>query len=96
MKRKPAPGETKSARIGIIGLGIMGGTMARALLAAGHQVFGYDINAASLRALRRAGGTPMPGVAEVASEADALITSLPSTQALHHVVAGLQEAKPRG
>ncbi len=87
--------ETKSTRIGIIGLGIMGGTMARALLAAGHQVLGYDINAASMRALRRAGGTPMPGCAELASEADALITSLPSAQALHDVVAALEHVKPR-
>ena len=87
--------ETKSTRIGIIGLGIMGGTMARALLAAGHQVIGYDINAASMRALRRAGGTPMPGCAELASEADALITSLPSAQALHDVVAALEHVKPR-
>ncbi len=89
---KPA---RKSLRIGIIGLGIMGGTMARALLAAGHQVLGYDINAASMRALRRAGGTPMPGCAELAGEADALITSLPSAQALHDVVAALEHVKPR-
>jgi len=71
MKGKPSISEPKSARIGIIGLGIMGGimsgTMARALLAAGHQVPGYDIDDASLRALRRAGGKPMPGYAEVAS-----------------------------
>ena len=73
--------KTTPARVGIIGLGIMGGTMARALLAAGHDVLGYDINTASMRALRRAGGTPMPGCAEVASGADALITSLPSAQA---------------
>lgn len=86
--------ETAPARIGIIGLGIMGGTMARALLAAGHEVLGYDINAASMCALRRAGGTPMPGCAEVASGADALITSLPSAQALHDVVAALADAKP--
>ncbi len=86
--------ETTPARIGIIGLGIMGGTMARALLAAGHEVPGYDINAASLRALRRAGGAPMPGCAEVASGADALITSLPSAQALHNVVAALASVKP--
>jgi len=71
MKGKPSISEPKSARIGIIGLGIMGGimggTMTRALLAAGHQVPGYDIDDASLRALRRAGGKPMPGYAEVAS-----------------------------
>ena len=95
MNRKPSLSKSHSLRIGIIGLGIMGGTMARSLLAAGYQVFGYDINAAGMRALRRAGGTPMPSVAEVASEADALITSLPSTKALHEVVAELREAKPR-
>ena len=95
MKEKPSISEPNSARIGIIGLGIMGGTMARALLAAGHQVLGYDINDASLRALRRAGGKPMPGYAELAGQADALITSLPSAQALHDVVAGLKDVKPR-
>ncbi|MDP3701135.1 MAG: NAD(P)-dependent oxidoreductase [Hylemonella sp.] len=87
--------ESPSVRIGIIGLGIMGGTMARALLAAGYQVFGYDVDPARMRALRRAGGTPMPGYAELASQADALITSLPSAQALHDVVAALQGVKPR-
>ena len=86
---------SKSVRIGIIGLGIMGGTMARVLLAAGHRVFGYDVDMARLRALRRAGGTPMPGYAEPVSQADALITSLPSAQALHEVVAGLLDTKPR-
>ena len=85
----------KRVRIGIIGLGIMGGTMARALRAAGHPVFGYDVDVARLRALRRAGGTPLPGVAEVASASDALITSLPSAQALHDVVAALADVKPR-
>ena len=95
MKRKPSAGKTQPQRIGIIGLGIMGGTMARALLAAGHQVFGYDINQAGLRALGRAGGTPMRGYAEVANAADALITSLPSAQALHDVAAGLAGVKPQ-
>ena len=93
---KSAPKPVRQpARIGIIGLGIMGGTMARALLAAGHEVLGHDIHAASMRALRRAGGTPMRGCAEVASGADALITSLPSARALHDVVAALESTKPR-
>ncbi len=95
MKRNPSPIKTHPVRIGIIGLGIMGGTMARSLLAAGHQVCGYDIQSAGLRALRRAGGTPMPGAAEVANAADALITSLPSAKALHNVVAELADVHPR-
>jgi L-threonate 2-dehydrogenase len=94
MKTAPSISKTKPARIGIIGLGIMGGTMARALLAAGHEVLGYDINDSSMRALRRAGGKPMQSCAELASHADALITSLPSTEALHDVVAELQGVKP--
>ena len=82
-------------RIGIIGLGIMGGTMARALLAAGHEVFGYDVDSARRRALRRAGGKPMSGCAEVAREADALVTSLPSAAALREVLSGLAGAERR-
>jgi len=94
MKRKSSLSNSSFPRIGIIGLGIMGGTMARSLLAAGYQVLGYDIHAAAMRALRRAGGTPMPSAAEVAREADALITSLPTTEALHDVVTALAGAKP--
>lgn len=94
MKTKPSTGKTNPARIGIIGLGIMGGTMARALLAAGHEVLGYDINGFSMRALRRAGGKPMSSCAALASGADALITSLPSAKALHDVVTELQSVKP--
>jgi L-threonate 2-dehydrogenase len=83
-----------SLRIGIIGLGIMGSAMARALLAAGHSVSGYDINTARMRALRRAGGTPLASCADLASETDALITSLPSAKALRDVVSDLAKAKP--
>ncbi len=87
--------ESKSLRIGIIGLGIMGSIMSRALLAAGHEVLGYDINPTRMRALRRAGGTSMPSVADLANQVDVLITSLPSSQALHDVVALLETVKPK-
>jgi L-threonate 2-dehydrogenase len=86
--------KSKSLQIGIIGLGIMGSTMARALLAAGHQVLGYDVNAAKMRALRQMGGTTMPSLAELTSSADVMIASLPSANALHDVVSELERAKP--
>lgn len=60
-----------------------------------YEVLGYDVDAARMRGLRRAGGTPVPGYAELARQADAIITSLPSAQALHDVVAALQDVKPR-
>lgn len=88
-------GASTRLRIGIIGLGIMGGTIARALLAAGHEVLGYDVDSARRRALRRAGGTPLVSCADVAREADALLTSLPSVGALRDVVSALAGVKPR-
>lgn len=84
-----------SCRIGILGLGIMGGAMARALLAAGHEVMGYDIDPRRRRALARAGGRARTTIAGVARSADALITALPSVRALHQVVARLAEARPQ-
>ena len=39
------------AKIGFIGLGNMGLPMARNLLAAGHAVTGFDLNAEALAAL---------------------------------------------
>jgi L-threonate 2-dehydrogenase len=85
---------TTPTRIGIIGLGIMGTAMAKALLAAGHEVLGFDVDPARMRALKRAGGIPQPSSAQLGSQSDTLITSLPSTQALHEVVASLQASKP--
>lgn len=72
----------------------MGSAMARALLAAGHEVFGCDIDKSRTRALRRAGGGVVAHVTELAERCDVLITSLPSAKALHAVVQQLQDAKP--
>ena len=79
-------------RVGIIGLGIMGSIIARALLQAGHEVVGYDPMPAARARLRRSGGRPLTSGTEVAKQADTLICSLPSTAALHAVVAELQQA----
>ena len=45
------------ARIGFVGLGNMGGPMARNLLKAGHQLAGYDLVPAVLEGFAAAGGT---------------------------------------
>lgn len=64
---------------GIIGLGIMGGTMARNLRVAGWRVFGYDPDPTRAAA---AGVEPLADAAEVARAAPILMTSLPSARAL--------------
>lgn len=85
-----APGEDA---VGVIGLGIMGGAMAEALLAAGHRVCGYDLAAAARQRLRRAGGEPLATSAAVACRADVVITSLASVAALEDVVDGIAQAR---
>lgn len=79
-------------RVGIIGLGIMGSIIAKALVQAGHEVVGYDPMPAARARLRRSGGRALASGTKVAQQADALICSLPCTAALHAVVADLQQA----
>ena len=65
--------------IGVIGLGIMGGAMAEALLAAGHKVAGYDVAPSANARLRKAGGRTLASAGAVAQNADIVITSLQRT-----------------
>ena len=78
------------ARIGVIGLGIMGGTMARALHRAGHPVSGHDPLAPPRQRCRRVGVLTPGSNAAVARQSDILLLSLPSVAALDAVVAELQ------
>ena len=66
------------ARIGFIGLGNMGGPMARNLLKAGHEVLGFDLSPAALQAFAAAGGTVVSGGVAAAQGADFLVTMLPA------------------
>ncbi len=75
--------------IGIVGLGIMGGAMARNLLAAGWRVFGYDPDAAVAAALAADGVAMQPDVAAVARAAPTIMTSLAAPAALHETAAAI-------
>jgi L-threonate 2-dehydrogenase len=81
-----------TSAIGVIGLGIMGGAMAEALIAAGHDVFGYDVDAKARQRLTRAGGQSLASSAAVAGKTEIVITSLPSVAALDAVVESLVSA----
>ena len=80
-KRKPS--------VGVIGLGIMGGAMAEALLSAGYEVLGYDPAPPAARRLERAGGRALGSSTAVAQRAGIVITSLPSSGALAAAVADI-------
>ncbi|GAC1480372.1 MAG: 2-hydroxy-3-oxopropionate reductase [Acetobacteraceae bacterium] len=76
----------------MIGLGIMGGAMARNLRQAGWQVFGYDPDPKATAALR-ADGIEMPGdVAGVARAAPTLMTSLPTPGSLQATARAIAES----
>jgi 3-hydroxyisobutyrate dehydrogenase len=66
------------ARIGFVGLGNMGGPMARNLLKAGHRVTGFDLMPEALAAVTAAGATAAGSAAQAASGADFVITMLPA------------------
>ena len=67
--------------VGIIGLGIMGGAMARNLAAAGWRVLGYDVATARCADLAAAGVEIRRDVASLAQAAPVLLFSLPSPAA---------------
>ncbi len=79
--------------IGIIGLGIMGGAMAQALLAGGYDVVGYDPALAARRRLKKAGGRPLASSIAVAASGDVLITSLATIAALDDAAGKIAAAR---
>jgi 3-hydroxyisobutyrate dehydrogenase len=86
------------ARIGFIGLGNMGLPMALNLLKAGHQVEGFDLNAAAVDKLTAAGGQAAASVKIAAARADVIVTMLPSGNEVRSTYLGplgvLETAQP--
>jgi 3-hydroxyisobutyrate dehydrogenase-like beta-hydroxyacid dehydrogenase len=80
-------------KVGVVGLGIMGGAFARNLAAGGWQVIGYDIDDARCKALAKAKVEIAKDVQGLAAAVPVLITSLPSPKALHATVGKLVAAK---
>ena len=75
---------------GFIGLGRMGGAMARRLLAAGHQVVVHDPSPAAAEALATQGATVAASARAVADAAPVVFLSLPNPQIVEDVVLGAQ------
>jgi 2-hydroxy-3-oxopropionate reductase len=76
------------ARIGFIGLGIMGSPMAANLVRAGHQVLGHDHHTENMARLEAAGGAAAGSVAEAVRGADVVATMLPDSPQVSEVVLG--------
>jgi 2-hydroxy-3-oxopropionate reductase len=77
-----------TARIGFIGLGIMGRPMALNLLAAGHQLAAYARRPEAIAPLTEAGAIACDSPAAVAREADIVFTMLADTPDVAEVILG--------
>ncbi len=82
-------------KVGIVGLGIMGGAFAQNLVAAGWRVHGHDIDPARRRAMARAGVALVPDAKALAAEVPVIITSLPEPAALDVTVEAIVAARAR-
>jgi 2-hydroxy-3-oxopropionate reductase len=74
--------------VGFIGLGVMGGPMARNLIKAGHIVAGFDTDKARLDRFVAAGGKPAVSAAEVGRASEIVVLSLPTGDVVRQVVTG--------
>jgi len=78
--------ENEIKNVGVVGLGIMGGSMANNLLQAGFKVVGFDIDKGAIEKFEQSGGTILQSPGAVASQAQIVITSLPSIKAFYEVM----------
>jgi 3-hydroxyisobutyrate dehydrogenase len=72
-------------RVGFVGLGNMGGRIARRIVEGGHPVLGYDLDAARAEA---AGASAAGTIAQVVDGSDVVLLSLPDSRAVEAVVLG--------
>jgi L-threonate 2-dehydrogenase len=83
--------------VGIVGLGIMGGAIARNLVERGWRVLGFDTDAGKRAELAAARVVIVDGVEQLSRDAPVIMTSLPTPAAVESVanaIAG-SDAKPR-
>jgi 3-hydroxyisobutyrate dehydrogenase len=76
------------ARISFLGVGNMGGRMARRLLGAGYVVTAYDPNPEALAAIVSAGARAVESPLETGREVDVVICSLPSPSIVEEAITG--------
>jgi 3-hydroxyisobutyrate dehydrogenase-like beta-hydroxyacid dehydrogenase len=80
--------------VGVVGLGNIGGALARNLVADGAAVTVYDSDAAKVDALVEAGARPAVDLAALAASAPITLASLPTPEVVEAVAVGWMEAAP--
>ena len=78
--------------VGIVGLGIMGGAIARNLVERGWRVVGFDTDSARCAELATTGVAIVKSVAQVVHNAPILMTSLPTPSAVDSVARAIADS----
>jgi 3-hydroxyisobutyrate dehydrogenase-like beta-hydroxyacid dehydrogenase len=81
-------------RVGVVGVGLLGHAVATRLLAAGHEVIGYDVVPERNAALEAAGGRAAASIAEVTKAAEVVCVLLPSLATVEDAVLGARGVLP--
>jgi len=81
-------GKTKQVTVGVIGLGSMGLGSALALVEAGFDVVGFDLNAAAVEKLRVGGGRTAQSPSAVAAEANIVLIVVVNSEQVEQVIFG--------
>ena len=80
--------DVESRRVGFVGLGIMGGRMARRLLANDVGLTVFDVDAAAVRAAADAGAEVAESPRELGAVSDVVVAMLPDPRILETVAVG--------
>ena len=79
-------------RLGMVGLGRMGGNMARRLMRAGHEIVGHDVAPEAVDALTKEGASPAPDLKGLVGQLDgqrAVWLMLPAGEITQNAIDGL-------
>jgi 3-hydroxyisobutyrate dehydrogenase-like beta-hydroxyacid dehydrogenase len=79
---------TGQSAVGLVGLGLLGGALARRLLAAGFEITGFDLDPARNAGLAELGGRPAASVADVARNCQCIVLAVFSTDQVETIVEG--------
>jgi 3-hydroxyisobutyrate dehydrogenase-like beta-hydroxyacid dehydrogenase len=75
-----------SKKIAVVGVGLMGSSLARHLLAAGFAVTVHDMDPAKVEAIVKEGGKKAGSPGQIASQVDVVMLSLPNSHVVNEVV----------
>ena len=76
--------------VGVIGTGLMGTACARRLLAAGHEVIGYDVDARTLEKFKETGARAARSLAEIVKACRRIVLAVFNTDQVEDTIEGSQ------